>query len=95
MTLSNKYCHVVYLVTSSDDRQGNWHVCGEEKNLCRVLAGRPEGERQLGRSRRKCEDNIKGNLRKILRERGDWINMAPDGAKCRVFVNMITEFQVP
>jgi len=79
----------------SDDRQGTWHVCGEKKNACRVLAGRPEGERELGRSRHKCEDNIKRDLRKTVRERADWINMAPDGAKWRVFLNMVMTLQVP
>jgi hypothetical protein len=42
-----------------------------------------------------CKDNIKTDLRKIVRERGDWINMAPDGGKCRVFLNMIMKFRFP
>jgi hypothetical protein len=47
-TLScRKSCYI-----KSDDRQGMWQVFGEKKNACRVLEGRPEGERQLGRSRR-------------------------------------------
>jgi hypothetical protein len=57
-------------------------------NECSVLAERPEGKRQLGRSRRKCEDNIKTDLRKIVLERGDWINMAPD-----VCLNTVMKFQ--
>jgi hypothetical protein len=45
------------------------------------LAERPEGENQFGNSRRKCQYNTKRDLRNIVPERGDWINMAPDGAK--------------
>jgi hypothetical protein len=38
---------------------------GEERNACRILAGKPEGERPLDRSRRRCVDNIKMDLREI------------------------------
>jgi hypothetical protein len=38
---------------------------GEKRNACRILVGKPEGKRPLGRPRRKCMDNIKIYLREI------------------------------
>jgi hypothetical protein len=42
-----------------------WHAWGEGRGVYRVLVGRPEGERPLGRPRSRWEDNIKMNLREI------------------------------
>ena len=44
----------------------------------RVLVGKPEGKRPLGRSRRRCEDNIKMDLQKVGCEGMDWIELAQD-----------------
>jgi hypothetical protein len=38
---------------------------GEKRNACRILVGKPEGKRPLGRLRRRCVDNIKMNLREM------------------------------
>jgi hypothetical protein len=38
---------------------------GEKRNVCRILVGKPEGKRPLGRPRRRWEDNIKMDLREI------------------------------
>jgi hypothetical protein len=50
-------------------RRMRWagHVArmGEGRSVCRVLVGKPEGKRLLGRPRRRCEDNIKMDLREI------------------------------
>jgi hypothetical protein len=46
---------------------------GERKNVYRVLVGKAEGERPLGRPRRKWEDNIKIDLREIGWDGVDWI----------------------
>ena len=48
------------------------------RNVCSVLVGRPEGKRLLGRSRRRWEDNIKMDLRKVGCDAGDWIDLAED-----------------
>jgi hypothetical protein len=50
---------------------------GEERGFYRVLVGRSEGERPLGRHRRRWEDNIKMNLREII-DAAKWIQMAQD-----------------
>jgi hypothetical protein len=51
---------------------------GEGRGVYRILVGRTEGERPLGRSRYKWEDNIKMDLRVIGIEGADWIQLAQD-----------------
>jgi hypothetical protein len=48
-------------------------VCGEERGVHRVLVGKPEGKRPLGRPRRRWEDNIKMDLKEVERGGGDWM----------------------
>jgi hypothetical protein len=50
-----------------------WHAWGR---CLRVLVGRPEGKRPVGRSRRRWEDNIKMDLREIAIDRANWIQLA-------------------
>ena len=49
---------------------------GERKGIDRVLVGKPEGKKPLGRPRRKWEDNIEMDLQKVGCEGMDWIDMA-------------------
>jgi hypothetical protein len=49
---------------------------GEKRNACRVLVGKPEGKRLLGRPRRRWEYNIKMDLREIGWGGMDWIDLA-------------------
>jgi hypothetical protein len=51
---------------------------GENKNAYRILVGKPEGKRPLGRPRRRCEDNIKMDLRELGWGGMDWIELARD-----------------
>jgi len=51
---------------------------GEGRGVCRVLVGKPEGRRQLGRLRSKGEDNIKMNLQEVGYGDMDWIELAQD-----------------
>jgi hypothetical protein len=50
----------------------------EKKNAYRILVGKPEGKRQLGRPRRRLVGNIKMDLREIECDGVDWIDMAQD-----------------
>jgi hypothetical protein len=51
----------------------------EERGVHRVLVGKPEGKRLLGRPRRRWEDNnIKIDLEKVGGDRGDWMELAQD-----------------
>jgi hypothetical protein len=73
------------------------HVIGirERRGAYRVLMGKPEGRRQLGRPRRRCEYNIKMDLQKVGWGSMDWIDMAQDRHRWRVLVNAVMNFQVP
>jgi hypothetical protein len=52
---------------------------GEGRGMYRVLGGKPEGKRPLGKSRRRWEGNIKAGLQKVGYGGVDWIEMAQDG----------------
>jgi hypothetical protein len=51
---------------------------GEGRGVHRVLVGRPEGKRSLGRPRRRWKDNIKMDLREIEIDGENWIQLAQD-----------------
>jgi hypothetical protein len=49
---------------------------GEERGVHRVLVGKPEGKKPLGRPRRRWEDNIKMDLQEFVGGCGDWMELA-------------------
>jgi hypothetical protein len=51
---------------------------GEERGVHRVLVGKPEGKRPLGRPRRRWEYNIKMDVKEVGGGRGDWMELAQD-----------------
>jgi len=55
----------------------------------RVLVGKPEGKRPLGRPRRRWEDNIKMDLQKNVEGFRDWVELAPDRDKWRALVRTV------
>ena len=57
--------------------------------------GKPEGKRQLRRSGRRWEDNIEMDLQEVGCGGRDWIDMAPDRERWRVFVNAVMNIWVP
>jgi hypothetical protein len=67
---------------------------GDRRGVNRVLVGRPEGKRPLGRPRRRWEDNIKMNLRKIGINGANWIRLTQDRVQWRAFVNTVVNFGV-
>ena len=67
---------------------------GEGRGVHRVLMGKPEGKRPLGRPRRRWEDNIKMYLREVGGG-GDWMEVAQDRDRWRAFVNTVLNFRVP
>ena len=73
-------------------------ACGEygggERCAHRVLVGKPEGKRPLGRPRRRWENNIKLNLRELGRG-GNWMELAQDRDRCRALLNTVMNFRVP
>jgi hypothetical protein len=68
---------------------------GAKRNSYRILVGKPEGKRLLGRPRCRWEDNIKMDLRDIGCGGMDWINLAQDKDKWRALVNTVRNFWVP
>jgi hypothetical protein len=68
---------------------------GENRNAYRILVGKIEGERSLGRPRRRCVDNIKMDLRQIGFDGVDWIDMAQDRDQGRALVNTVLKLRVP
>jgi hypothetical protein len=68
---------------------------GEGRGVYRVLIGRSEGKRPVGRPRRRWEDNIKVDLREIGIDGANWIRLAQDRVQWRTFVNTETNLRVP
>jgi hypothetical protein len=67
----------------------------EKRNVYRILVGKPEGRRPLGRPRRKWVDNIKIDLREIGRDGVDWVDRAQDRDQWKVLVNTVMNLRVP
>jgi hypothetical protein len=68
---------------------------GEGRDVYRVLVGRPEVKRPVGRRRRKLEDNIKTDLREIEIDGASWIRLAQDRVQWRAFVITVMNLRVP
>jgi hypothetical protein len=71
-----------------------WRVCGD-RGVHRVLVGKPEGKRPLGRPRRRWEDYIKMDLQEGGGGRGDWMELAQDRDSWRALVGTVRDFRVP
>jgi hypothetical protein len=67
----------------------------EGRGECRILVGRPEGRRPLGRPRFRWEDNIKMHLKELEWEGMDWIDLAQDRDRWRALVSAAMGLRVP
>jgi hypothetical protein len=80
-------------------RRMRWagHVAriGEDRGVYRMLVGKPEGMRTLGRPRRRWEDNIKMDLQEDGGGRRDWMELAQDRDRSRALVGTVREVRVP
>ena len=65
------------------------------RGVHRVLIGKPEGKRPLGRPRRRCEDIIKMDLREVGGVGGDWMELAQDRDRWRTLVGTVRNLRVP
>jgi len=68
---------------------------GEGRSVYRVLVGKPEGKRPVGRPRRRWEDNIEMDLREFGCGNMDWIEVAQDRDRWRALVNAVMNLWVP
>jgi hypothetical protein len=66
---------------------------GEGRGVYRVLVGKPEGKRPMGRPRRRWEDNIKMDHQEV--GCGNWMERAQDRDRWRILVNTVMNFRVP
>jgi hypothetical protein len=101
--LHNEELHNLYsspsIFTIIKLRRMRWagHVerMGEKRNVYRLLVGKPESKRPLGRQRRKWIDNIKIHFLEIGFSAVDWIGLAQDRYSWRALVNAVMNLWVP
>jgi hypothetical protein len=101
--LHNKKLHNLYsspsIIRIIKSRRMSWagHVArvGEKRNVYRLLIGKPEGKRPLGRLRRRWMDNIKMDLLEIGLNVVDWFSLALDRYRWRALVNSVMNLRVP
>jgi hypothetical protein len=100
--LHNNELHSLYsspnIIRVIKSRRMRWagHVAcmGEGRVVYRVLVGRPEGKRPLGRPWRGWENNIKMDLREIGIDGANWIRLAQDRVQWRAFENTVMNLRV-
>jgi hypothetical protein len=68
---------------------------GEKRNACRILVGKQEGKRPLGKPIRRWMNNIKIDIREIGWGGIDWIDLAQDMDQWRALVNTVMNLLVP
>jgi hypothetical protein len=101
--LHNDELHSLYSSTNIirviKSRRMRWagHVArmGERRGVYRVLIGRPEGKRPVGRPTRRWEDNIKMDLRETWIDEANWIQLAQDRVQWWAFISTVMNVRVP
>ena len=68
---------------------------GEGRGVHRVLVGKPEGRRPLGRPRLRWEDNVKTDLQEVGGGFGNWMELAQDRDRWWALVSTVMNFWVP
>jgi hypothetical protein len=68
---------------------------GEGRGVNSVLVGKPEGNRPLGRPKRRWEDNIKMDLQEVGGSYRDWMELAQDRDRWRTLVSTVRNLRIP
>ena len=76
-------------------RAGYVELIGERRDVYRVLVGKYEGKKPLGRPRPRWEDNIKMDLQEVGCEVVDWMHLAQDSGRWWALVNAAMNLRVP
>jgi hypothetical protein len=87
--------NIVRVVKSRMRWAGHMARMGEERGVHRVLLGKPEGKRPLGRPRRRWEDNIKMDVQEVGGGRGDWMELAELRDRWWALVSTVKNLRVP
>jgi hypothetical protein len=101
--LHNKELHDLYsspsIIRIIKSRRMRWagHVArmGEKRNAYRLLVGKPEGKRPLGRPRRRWVNNIRMDVGEVGRGDVDWIGLTKDRNRWRALVNSVFNLRIP
>ena len=95
--LNDLYClpNVVQVIKSRMRWAGHVARMWKRSSVYRILVGKPEGKRQLGRPRHRWEDNIKMNLQEVGCGGMDWMELAQDRDRWQALVNAVMNLQVP
>ena len=76
-------------------RAGHVARVGEGRRVYRVLVGKPDGRRPMGRPRRRWVDNIRMDLQEVVCGYMDWIGLDQDRDRWRTFVSAVMNLRVP
>jgi hypothetical protein len=95
MTISSLSRAILALGKARSRGEPNLGCMGEGRGVHRVLVGKPEGTRPVGRPRRRWEDNIKMDLQEVGGECGNWMERAQDRDRWRALVSTVMNFLVP
>ena len=88
--------NIVRVIKSRRMRWAGHVACmGEGRGVYRVLVGKPEGKRPLGRPRSRWEDNIRMDLQEVGLGYEDWIGLAQDRDRWQALVSAVRNLQVP
>ena len=88
--------NIVRVIKSRKMRWAGHVVCmSEERGVYRVLVGKPEGERPLGRPRCRWVDNIRMDLQEVGCGYMEWIGLALDRDRWRTLVSAVMNLRVP
>jgi len=68
---------------------------GQGRGVCRILVGKPEGKRPMGRPRHRWECNIKMDLQEVGGGCGDWMELAQDRDRWWAVVSTVMNLRVP
>jgi hypothetical protein len=94
MDLQEVGCGCEDWIGLAEDRD-RWRALASAVRNLRVLVGKPEGKRSLGRPRRRWEDNVRMDLQEVGCGCEDWIGLALDRDRWRALLSAVMNLRVP